>query len=122
MMIPNDDYFVKHVESEWGVCEQLDATVRKEEVMHIIKLMRQNLISNSNNQLEEYTLRNIFRTFDLDGNGILSLTEVQGLLSRLGITCSEKHLQALFMYLDTNRSGFIEFEEFCQFILSNPYP
>jgi hypothetical protein len=50
MTIPNDDYFVKAVEGTWKcVSEQGDATVKFDSVMQIIKLMRQRLLTISNN-------------------------------------------------------------------------
>jgi Ca2+-binding EF-hand superfamily protein len=45
---PNDDYFVMAIEKEWGIKEEEDASVKMTEVMHIVKLLRQRLISLSN--------------------------------------------------------------------------
>ena len=45
---PNDDYFVMAIEKEWGIKEDEDASVQMTEVMHIVKLLRQRLISLSN--------------------------------------------------------------------------
>lgn len=114
MQIPNDEYFVQAIEKTWeGVCEDIDADVKKTKVMHIIKLMRHRLMTLANSSQEEYVLREIFRTFDTDKSGALSVNEMAGLLSKLGVIFTEKELVALMRELDTNKSGLIEFEEFC---------
>jgi Ca2+-binding EF-hand superfamily protein len=54
-------------------------------VMQIIKLMRQRLLTISNNNQEEYVLRNIFRTFDRDSTGNITLNELAGMLAHLQV-------------------------------------
>jgi Ca2+-binding EF-hand superfamily protein len=44
-----------------------------------------------------------------------------GLLAKLGIAVEEKELLALMREMDTNKSGVIEFEEFCQFMVIDPW-
>jgi len=39
--VPNDEYFIRAVESQWvGVSEEIDAAVKRDRVMHVVKLMR----------------------------------------------------------------------------------
>jgi Ca2+-binding EF-hand superfamily protein len=83
--------------------------------------MRSQLIIKSNKSFEEYTLRNIFRSFDMDSNGVLSVSEIRGLCSSLGICATDSELNALFRRLDKNQSGVIEFEEFHKLLLEDPY-
>jgi len=89
--------------------------------MHVIKLMRHRLTTVSNDRQEEYVLRNIFRTFDVDKSGALTINEMAGLLAKLGVAVSDKELVALMREMDTNKSGVIEFEEFCQFMILDPW-
>ena len=122
MQIPNDDYFVQKIESTWkDVVEDIHAPVKRDKVMHIIKLMRHRLTTIANNSQEEYVLRDIFRTFDLDKSGCLTLNEMAGLLAKLGVAVNEKELLALMREMDSNNSGVIEFEEFCQFMVLDPW-
>jgi Ca2+-binding EF-hand superfamily protein len=122
MQIPNDDYFVQKIESTWkDVVEDIHAPVKRDKVMHIIKLMRHRLTTVANNSQEEYVLRDIFRTFDLDKSGCLTLNEMAGLLAKLGVAVNEKELLALMREMDSNNSGVIEFEEFCQFMVLDPW-
>lgn len=89
--------------------------------MHMIKLMRHRLTTVSNNGQEEYVLRNTFRTFDLDKSGAVTINEMAGLLAKLGVAVSDKELVALMREMDTNKSGVIEFEEFLQFMVLDPW-
>jgi Ca2+-binding EF-hand superfamily protein len=43
---------------------------------------------------------------------VLSKAELAGMLSKLGVDCSGKMLEALFKRMDENGNGLIEFEEF----------
>lgn len=121
MMHPNDDNLIKMMEEVWDVCEDEDAAVHKTQAMKVVALMRQRLITLANGSQEEYLLRNIFRTFDSNNNGVLSLEELSGLLSKLGVDCSRKELVAVFKLLDNNNNGAIDFEEFNQFMIVDPY-
>jgi len=119
--IPNDDYFVAQVCQAWGVAEDAATPIFHQRVMYVIKLMRQRLITLANGSQEEYVLRNMFRTFDVDNSGALSAQELVGLLSKLGVTAEDKEVAAVMRELDLNKSGTLEFEEFCQFLLVDPY-
>ena len=57
-------------------------------------------------------MRNIFRKFDIDRTGTLSPNELRGLLSNLGVGCTEPQLIAAFKLIDINHNGVIDFEEF----------
>lgn len=72
-------------------------------------------------QTEELVLRNTFREFDLNSNGVLSSDELQALLVRLQISVERRYLSALLKKFDRNGNGVIEFEEFVNFIINDPY-
>jgi Ca2+-binding EF-hand superfamily protein len=44
-----------------------------------------------------------------------------GLAAKLSVTLTDVELTALFEYADENKSGTIEFEEFQNFIMLDPY-
>jgi len=49
--IPNDEYYTQYFEKHWkGVAEPGEVKISKKEVMHLIKLMRQRLITLSNDK------------------------------------------------------------------------
>lgn len=63
----------------------------------------------------------MFRTFDRDNNGYLTITELAGMLAKLGVEVSKDDVIGVLKELDSNKSGTLEFEEFCQFVINNPY-
>ncbi len=75
-------------------------------------MMRHRLLDLSNSHLEEFQLRQIFRDFDMNQSGTITLDELAAMCARLGISVERKYLMALLCVLDTNKSGMLEFEEF----------
>ncbi|CAN6324465.1 unnamed protein product [Urochloa humidicola] len=57
-------------------------------------------------------LREIFRSFDRNGDGSLTQLELGSLLRSLGLTPSSDQLDALITRADTNSNGLVEFSEF----------
>lgn len=54
----------------------------------------------------------MFRNFDKDKSGSLSINELAGLLSELGVAVNDNELVAMMKVLDTSKNGVIEFDEF----------
>ena len=121
MSLPSDEYFVRMMESVWQICEDETASVSAEQIKHLTKTMRAKLLDFSAGQTEEMVLRNTFREFDLNGNGVLAADELQALLVRLQISVERRYLTALLNKFDRNGNGVIEFEEFVNFIINDPY-
>ena len=92
-----------------------------EQIKHLTKTMRAKLPDFSGGQTEEMVLRNTFREFDLNENGVLSSDELQALLVRLQMSVERKYLTALLNKFDRNGNGVIEFEEFSNFLINDPY-
>lgn len=66
-------------------------------------------------------LRKIFQQFDTNDSGSITMDELAGLLAKLGISVERKYLVAMIEVLDSNKSGAIEFEEFANFLINDPY-
>mmetsp|Transcript_58952 Transcript_58952/g.140739 ORF Transcript_58952/g.140739 Transcript_58952/m.140739 type:complete len:444 (+) Transcript_58952:54-1385(+) len=61
-------------------------------------------------------LLEMWREFDADGSGVISLQEfVVGLTDIVGLKPSTEAVEAILAEVDTDRSGSIEFSEFCHF-------
>jgi len=64
---------------------------------------------------ERYQLRSLFRFFDLDGNGTISKSELKAGLNAMGTVfkrpISSEEVNKLFVLLDTNGDGEIDYEE-----------
>ena len=62
---------------------------------------------------ERDNLSKVFKAFDKNGDGKLSLTEVkEGYLEHYGRIMSDEEVQAMFSAVDTDNSGFIDYSEF----------
>ena len=70
---------------------------------------------------DEYMLRKLFHEMDSDKSGYVTPDELLAMLYKLGIDVENKYMLALFKKFDKNKSGTIELEEFCTFIINNPY-
>lgn len=57
----------------------------------------------------------------MNQSGAITIDELEGMLSKLGISVERKYMMAMMRELDTNRSGMLEFEEFLTFLLYDPY-
>ena len=44
MSVTEDNYFVAMMESVWGIVEDAEATVTKEQIMYIVKTLRSKLL------------------------------------------------------------------------------
>ena len=119
-LISSDEYFVAMMESTWLFTENEEDLVFKERVDSLVSTLRMKLQNLSKTQ-DEFMLRKIFKDFDANKTGNLTIDELLAIMYKLGIAVERKYLLALFKRFDTNKSGTIEFEEFCTFITNNPY-
>ena len=118
---PTEDYFVVMMQQTWGVGEDENSTDFKTTLKYIVGTFRQRLITVSNGTQEEYKLAQLFEEFDLNQNGMLTMDELAALLAKLEISVERKYLSAIIKALDSNGSGAIEFDEFKDFIIYDPY-
>lgn len=121
MSTPSDEYFVQMMESVWCVGEDEENAIFKDRVKQLIQTMRQRLMVFANNSQEEYVLRKIFKDFDTNNSGTLTVDELGAMLAKLGISVERKYISAMIKVLDTNNSGMLEFEEFAAFLIYDPY-
>ncbi|OWM64164.1 probable calcium-binding protein CML18 [Punica granatum] len=67
-------------------------------------------------------LREIFRSFDKNGDGSLTQLELGSLLRSLGLKPSPEQLEALTQRTDTNNNGLVEFSEFVALVAPELLP
>lgn len=84
-------------------------------------MMRQRLMVISNSSQDEFVLRKIFKDFDTNNSGSITMDELAAMLSKLGISVERKYISAIIKALDTNKTGMLEFEEFAAFLIYDPY-
>lgn len=121
MTYTHDDAFVSLVENSWCISEDEGAGVFKQQVEFIIGALRLKLRTMANDSSEEFVLRNIFKDFDLDASGSLTINEFSSIFHKLAIACERKYVSALFKKFDTNGNGVIEFEEFANWMIYDAY-
>jgi Ca2+-binding EF-hand superfamily protein len=121
MSTPSDEYFVQMMESVWCTSEDEENAIFKDKVKQLIQMMRQRLMVFSNNSQEEFVLRKIFKDFDTNNSGTLTIDELAAMMAKLGISVERKYISAMIKVLDTNNSGMLEFEEFAAFLIYDPY-
>ena len=62
---------------------------------------------------ERDNLSKVFKAFDKNGDGKLSMEEVkEGYLEHYGRIMSDQEVEAMFRAVDTDNSGFIDYTEF----------
>lgn len=83
MTVTLDPVFVSLIEAAWGVIEDEDASVFKQQVEELTRALRIKCRVITNNSLEEFVLRNIFKDFDANKSGSLTLDELIAMLNKL---------------------------------------
>lgn len=121
LSVPSDESFVTIVETAWGLSEDELSSSFQDKVKQLIAMVRQRLRTLSNGTEEEYKLRQIFKLFDLNNSGTITIEELAAMLAKLGIQIDRKYIQGFLRALDLNNNGMIEFEEFATLVIYDPY-
>ena len=121
MSTPSDEYFVQMMESVWCTSEDEENAIFQDKVKALVQMMRQRLLVISNSSQEEFVLRKIFKDFDTNSSGTITVDELGAMLAKLQISVERKYISAMIKVLDKNNSGMLEFEEFANFLLYDPY-
>ncbi|KAL5715854.1 hypothetical protein ACHQM5_017618 [Ranunculus cassubicifolius] len=64
-------------------------------------------------------LEQIFKRFDTNGDGKISISELKSVITALGSEPSPTELQTMMAAIDTNGDGFIDLKEFSEFYLQS---
>ncbi|EFB23090.1 hypothetical protein PANDA_009126, partial [Ailuropoda melanoleuca] len=64
----------------------------------------------------EQDMREVFRAFDLDGNGHISVDELKQAMSTLGEKLSQEELDAMIQEADVDKDGQVNYEEFLRIL------
>lgn len=120
MSIASDDYFVEMMQNEWMIMEDESLPLLKEKTQELIKTIRMKLQSLTKGNQTEYFLRKLYRQYNTTKSGYINISELEAIVLGLGISVEKKYMASIFKAFDTNNSGTIEFEEFCNFIINSP--
>ncbi|CAG9316384.1 unnamed protein product [Blepharisma stoltei] len=82
----------------------------QEELERVTKLM-----SEFYDHRDDSKLHDLFRLFDLNGNGTIEATELQAVMSQVsGERIPEEEIRDMIREADANKNGVIEFNEFIE--------
>ncbi len=118
---PSDEYFIRMMEQVWAISEDEQSAIYSDEIKRVIGLIRQRLLTLSGESTEEFTLRKIFKEFDLNESGAITLDELAAMIAKLGISVERKYISGLLKAIDQNNTSTIEFEEFTNLLVNDPY-
>ena len=66
----------------------------------------------------EEVILNAFRVFDIEGNGLLSITDMRHIMINMTDSGLEDDLDDILINADTDGDGFIKYEEFIRMLLT----
>ncbi|XP_052765790.1 neo-calmodulin-like [Mya arenaria] len=67
-------------------------------------------------QNDEKAIRNAFKAFDKNGNGMIEASELRAIMQRCGQTLSDSEIEEMIKVADSNHDGKINYNEFVEFI------
>lgn len=118
MTIFNDEEFIGLVSSSWNTEEQSYMQVTQKEVERFIAAIRHNLLKYGNQRhTEEFLLRELFRDFDRQNTGFLSVNELREMLFKINLSADDRFMEALLNKFEQREPGLVEFEEFQRYLV-----
>ena len=66
----------------------------------------------------EEVIINAFKVFDIEGNGLLSITDMRHIMINMTENVNEDELDEILINADTDGDGFIKYEEFIRMLLT----
>ena len=67
---------------------------------------------------QEYELKQRFKLFDKDGNGLIDREELRDVMQQLGEKLSEEDIEEMIQDADKNGDGLIDYQEFVKYMMS----
>eukprot|EP00398_MALV-I-01_sp_L67-1_P000499 gene498-179_t len=70
---------------------------------------------------QDHNVKEVFRRFDEDSNGAITVDEFNRVLQKFGFKCSEEDITTLMRHFDLKGNGQISYNEFCDTVLERDY-
>jgi Ca2+-binding EF-hand superfamily protein len=115
MSVPNDEYFVRMMESAWQCPEIDNDPVAEASVNMLVKEVRARILELAKN--DPKLIKKIHSDFDLNQSGNLTIDEVTNMIAKLKISVERKYVHPFFKFVDQDNSGTIDYPEFEKYIL-----
>jgi Ca2+-binding EF-hand superfamily protein len=75
---------------------------------------------NKHERKEIDELKEAFATFDTDGDGTISASEIESVFSRIGLKLDKQTISLMIKSVDTDGNGAIDFQEFRKMMKDGP--
>lgn len=118
LSLPSDSNFIQLIEKSWGVTENPNNEKDREIILEIMEILRKSLFSIIKGKNDLETITKLFMSFDVKTSFSLTFDEFVNAVKKMHLKFEEKLLGAVFKRIDLNNSGYIEFQEFCDFLLN----
>ena len=113
-IIPGEEYFINVLEKTWGVKELQTQFIKKENFDDFLKNFRIKVINAAKGKDDdEFVLR---RMFDNHKTGLMGFNDFKGILKKIDFNIDDSLQKKIFCYLDRDKKGLIQFEEFLKII------
>lgn len=83
-------------------------------VNHLLCEVKKNILKLSN---DGQYLEKVYKDFDLNASGSLTIDEVTNMIAKLKISVERKYVYPFFKRVDVDNSGGIEYHEFKDYIM-----
>ena len=112
----SENSFIQSIEKSWGINETDDNEKDKELINEKLNMIRSKIVEKLKGKTTFESVLKLFNSFDVQTSASLTFFEFQNAMKRLHIALEDKLLGILFKKIDLNNSGFIEFQEFFDFV------
>lgn len=117
---PDDETFIQLLEGCWKVRETKEVNVDPADLKRTAQELRSSLLGMTKGCQDEKLNRRVFKEFDRNSSGLLTIDELESMLSRFQIQAKAACVRESFRLIDRNRNGYIEYDEFVRFIREKP--
>lgn len=115
--VPDDDFFVNLVANCWGVSESAVNAADVAKVRRYEELLREKVRQTCKSTESPKTrLARVFKFFDTDGTGSVTIDEMTNALQQLGLPLPRKDVLLFFALYDKDGSGCINYAELVAFL------
>merc|ERR1711874_414356 len=90
------------------------------EIAEFCQLCATFLVKDPDMETMKRELKDAFRIYDKEGNGFITTETLRGLISELLAPLTEEELEGILEELDEDGSGSMDFDEFCEMMMTKP--
>ena len=90
------------------------------ELAEFCQLYAKSLIEDPDIDTIKKKLQDAFRIYDKDGQGFITMDTLRALIAELLSPLTDEELDGIIAELDEDGSGTMDFDEFCEMMMSQP--